>query len=409
MFTKANSLLFLAVFFSFYLPLDLSAAISASPSLNESDLAKIEQEVNNKSLSKESLQALLFIVERYPDSGKAHILLGNCCDAMGLPEQAMEQYKLAFKYNPNNIQSILELIKAQLRAGQTSAASCLLKQAIKRFSADPQVLFLTGQALYKERRFDEARQLYAQAIDKSKKPITGINSAMGELSLLERQYNNALSLAMADLAVDADMPQANEIAGTALFKLGQYERAIPYLKVAFKNSPNNFSLAYSYIQALIWCGKYNDSFFPLIVSLANYTTQLEKNRLEKAILYVSPHLSKKTIRQTVEEVSHSRFNGSELVHTELAAICLQKNIPDLALSEYLLADRLNPNSAQTKYCLAIVLEEQKRDYTGALSYLRAAKALDPYKREVNLRLMRLEDRMNVKKSDWAWLLKDWLT
>ncbi len=79
-------------------------------------LGRIEQEILHKNLSKASLAQLTSIVTAYPNSSHAHILLGNCCDSMGLPEQAMEQYKLAFKCGPNNIDSCLELVKAQVRA-----------------------------------------------------------------------------------------------------------------------------------------------------------------------------------------------------------------------------------------------------------------------------------------------------
>ena len=74
-----------------------------------------------------------------------------------------------------------------------------------------------------------------------------------------------------------------------------------------------------------------------------------------------------------------------------------------------MAVKIDPHYALAKYKLALFMENYKHDYGSALNYLREARVLEPYNREINLHLTRLEDRLAINKSDWAWRLKDWLT
>ncbi len=394
----------------FCLSLSSGSTFAAQNNNLNASLSRIEQELLHKNLTKASLAELISIVNEYPNNSHAHIVLGNCCDSMGLPEQAMEQYKLAFKCGPNNVESLLELVRAQVRAGQLSAASSLLKQAMERFPTDPQILFWTGNALFKERRYDEARELYVQAINKSKKPIVGINSALGNLSLLDERYNNALALAMTDLVYDPNLPLANEVAGLAMLKIGKFEQAVPHLAIAYKNDPGNYNVAIHYTRSLIWCGKYNDAIMPALSALASAPNFMDRHSIAKITDELIPHLSKAVIDDNVEQISHLRsLDKNAFVHLELAKICLKRDLPELALKESALAVKLDPHSASAKYKLALIIENYKHDYATALRYLREAKVLEPYNYEINQHLLRLEDRLTINKSDWAWRLKDWLS
>ncbi len=278
-----------------------------------------------------------------------------------------------------------------------------------RFPADPQVLFWTGNALFKERRYDEARQLYVQAINKSKKPIIGINSALANLSLLEQRYGNALALAMVDLAYDPNLAQANEVAGLAMVKIGKFEQAVPHLAIAYKNDPGNYNLAVDYTRALIWCGKYDQAIMPAMSGIADASNFLERRSVDKLVDNFISHISKASVCESVEQISHlHNFDKNAFVHLELAKICLKIDLPELALKETLIAVKIDPHSANAKYKLALIAENYEHDYANALRYLREAKALEPYNSEINQHLLRLEDRLTINKIDWAWRLKDWL-
>jgi len=301
------------------------------------------------------------------------------------------------------------LIKALVRSGQLTAASSLLKQAMEKFPADPQILFWTGNALYKEKRYDEAAGLYEEALAKTEKPIIGLSSSLASLYMMQEQYSRALQLAMLDLAYDKNLTQANEIVGLVYARLRKYEKACPYLRVAFKNGDNSFSVAISLTRSLIWCGNYDEAFIPALFALAGAHNLQDKAAAQIALKIIAPHLSRRLLRDNVSELAgFPALEKNPYVHIDLTKICLDKNLLDLALTEGFLAVKLNPQSAEAKYRLALVLENDKHYYPAALQYLREAQVLEPYNREVSQHLMRLEDRLTINKSDWAWQLKDWL-
>ena len=299
-----GKLFFHLIFCSICISIDLNYnPLLASQNNQAIILNCIERDFNNKSLSKASFLDLISLVDKYPNNSRAHILLGNCCDSMGLAEQAIQQYKLALKYSPNNVESIIQLIKAQTKAGQLAAARNLLRQAMEKYSDDPQILFLTGNALFKEQRYEEAKQLYIRAANA--KSIIGINSALANLSLVQGDFRNALVLAMADLAIDPNLPQANEVAGEALLKLNRFAQALPHLRIAYNNDPVNYKLALNYAQTLIWCGKYDDALMPIINALANCENLMQRIPVNRAIDDSTHHLTNGSIVKTIGLVSSS--------------------------------------------------------------------------------------------------------
>ncbi len=387
----------------------MSAVDSSNKDSAKDPVNRIEEELANERLSKNSLAELIDIVHKNPQNIHAHIVLGNCCDSLGLPEQAMEQYKLAFKYGPNRVESFLELIKALVRSGQLTAASSLLKQAMTKFPADPQILFWTGNALYKEHRYDEAAGLYEEALATTPKPIVGLSSALATLYLMKDQHSKALQLAMLDLGYDKNLPEANEIAGLVFMRVGKFEKACSHLAIAFKSEPNNFPISVGYCRSLMWCGNYNDALLPGLFALTTATNLNDKTFVQKSLVVISSHVSKKTVKNIVSDLAYyPELEKNAAVHTELAKICLEKHLLESALAQSLIASKLNPKSAEAKYNLALIIENYKHYYPAALQYLREAQTLEPYNREISQHLLRLEDRLNINKNDWAWQFKDWL-
>ena len=86
---------------------------------------------------------------------------------------------------------------------------------------------------------------------------------MGSLYLRQEQYSRALQLAMLDLSYDNNLPEANEIIGLVYARLRKYEKACPYLRVAFKNGDSSFAVSIAFARALIWCGNYEEAFYRL--------------------------------------------------------------------------------------------------------------------------------------------------
>ncbi|PWU02562.1 MAG: hypothetical protein C5B53_01465, partial [Candidatus Melainabacteria bacterium] len=99
----------------------------------ESTLDRIAQEVELESVSDRSYDDLAAILEKDPSNYRAHLLLGNCYELLGLPGESYEQYQLALKYGPNQLKAIVGMIKAETKTGRMAMASRLVNDAMKRF------------------------------------------------------------------------------------------------------------------------------------------------------------------------------------------------------------------------------------------------------------------------------------
>ena len=128
----------------------------------------------------------------------------------------------------------------------------------------------------------------------------------------------------------------------------------------------------------------------------------EKKAAQSSLDTIAPHLSKRLLKEHILEMARfPELQKNANVHMELAKICLNKNLFDLALAEGFVTVKLNPQSAEGKYRLALILENDKHYYPAALQYLREAQVLEPYNQSISQHLMRLEDRLTINKSDWG--------
>ncbi len=108
-------------------------------------LDAIEKKVEKDELGDEVYAQLDSIISKEPTNYRAHLYLGNCYSKLGLPESAIEEFKLATKYGPDQPKAFVELVKTQIRLGQMPAAMELLNEAQKKFPKDPDVLYLSGK------------------------------------------------------------------------------------------------------------------------------------------------------------------------------------------------------------------------------------------------------------------------
>jgi len=379
----------------------------------DSALNRIEVQLTNGQVTQATLGEVAKIINREEGNYHAHIVMGDCCDYLGLPDQAVVQYKLAFKYAPNQPKACLSLINALDKTGQKTAAANILKQAEQKFPKDPNILLLAGNASFRQGKYAEAESSYRKALEESvhsKEPVLGLPTALAALRLRAGRYRMAYNLAKIDLAIDPNLLKSNEIAGIAAMKAAQFERALPYLKVAFNHtSAPSLTVAFDYAQSLLWCGNYNEALIPALCSLTIAGDDHDRDTAITAIKEISAHLSKRNVERAGLALRQSLVSKSAIAHSELAKICLDKGMVNRALTEAELASKYAPQSSECKYEVALILETYKHDYRKALTYLRLAHALAPNNDEISQHLMRLEDRLVVYDSDWSWQFKRWLS
>ena len=142
------------------------ATLAAAQEGSAAQLDAIEKKIEKDQFGDEMYAQLDSIITKEPTNFRAHLYLGNCYAKLGLPDQAIEEFKLATKHGPNEPKAYVELVKQQIKLGQIPAAMELLDEAGRKFPNDPEVQFWIGNSLLKKGRFPEAEVAYKLAIAK---------------------------------------------------------------------------------------------------------------------------------------------------------------------------------------------------------------------------------------------------
>ena len=273
---------------------------AAAPPSTSAQLEAIEKKIEKDELSDEVYAQLDSIITKEPTNYRAHLYLGNCYAKLGLPENAIEEFKLATKYGPNQPKAFVELVQQQIRLGQIPAAIELLNEAKRKFPNDPEVLFYSGTELFSKGKIPEAQYIWRLAMNKNKK-ILGLGSALGEVSLMQGDFPKAIALAQQDLAIKPDFAMANRIYGLALASTGKFEQSIAPLNKAYEQQPFKQGLAENLAACAVWAGKWKIALEPSIIALGATANLDNNNPKEKKRLYeVFQHVTPKEIAFAIE-------------------------------------------------------------------------------------------------------------
>jgi tetratricopeptide (TPR) repeat protein len=402
------SLIFLLACPAFCLTGQMTADKPSEAKNEATGLDQISKQIEDGKVPDSSYDILAQIIKKDPSAYRAHLLLGDCYDLLGLPDLARQQYVLALKYGPNDPQAVIALVKLEGKAGHISTVESLLNNARKRFPTDPEIIYWTGTVLYAQNKTKAAEAMFNQAMS-SGKTIIGLPSALALIRLKQKYYREALMLANRDIAQKSTLDLANEVAGVALMELHDYGRAVKPLQIAFMKQPLKKPLAEEYMRALYWTGDYKSALRPALINLA-LNPSGNNNRSTKAMLAgIIQHTDRKDLLALIKEVSGKfGIEKSAAFHLSLGEVLADTKYNDLALEQLSKAVELDPSLVDGWYNLGLVQEMACHDYKKAWQSFEKAHSLAPNNEEIAKRLLRLEDRLSAYNDDWAWRLKDWL-
>ncbi len=95
---------------------------------------------------KDALAELNEVIKKNADRSEAHLLLGDCYEALGQPPRARSAYQTAVRYDPKNVEASFKLGRADKDAGDRNAAIRELERVVQlagdrgAFSADAYLL-----------------------------------------------------------------------------------------------------------------------------------------------------------------------------------------------------------------------------------------------------------------------------
>jgi len=385
----------------------LCFAATSTPNQKEPILSRVQQELDKGQISDETSQELERLIEQDPRNARAHMLMGNALELLGLKEQALDQLKLAAHYAPNDPHTLVELIKEYIKLGQMEQAKIAMEDARKRFPKDYEIMFWLGNFYLSRGQYSDALHQY-QAAYKSEKPILGLPSAMGQIALDGRKYGDAIAYADEDIRQRPDFPMANQIKGLALVHMGRYKEAVNPLKKAYNADPYKPDITYAFAQSLYWVGYNTAAMRPALLYLAMKANS--NNNDMKASRLVSDIMSQLTERNVNIAISAISSRVPEKLkaayHFALADLLDQRQFRSLAVTEYLNGLKIKPDFGKGWYALGLDYETGENKYAKALECYKKARLLAPENKQIMNQERRLQDRLAGRNDDVAWQLKD---
>ena len=395
----------------------LLCQISAAQALQTSDnfLDDAYKQLNSTSHPTESLMnQLAEVVQKDPHNYQAHFFLGTCYYRLGLPDQAIGEFRLAAQYGPNDPAPLIKLIHQAVENGQTELAREVAGVGIGRFPSNPELSFWEANfVLLKENKLNDAEKLFAQAAQ-SKTPIPNLDISIATLRLAQGNFDQAYYLARRQLAKTPDAAGAFLIIGDIHYRRKEFLAAYPWLKKAYGRIIFAPNLARKYMQTAYWTGHYEQALEPAIVQMALASSkEFDDVYSTETFVNAAKHVPKERVAEIVKTASvsldqNARYLQDPSFHRGLGECLSKLGMHDLAESELSLCIKRNPLDGLSMFLLARELELYRGNYEAALKYYQQAKVLGAPVKDIDLYIAHLQSRLEARHEDLAWQLKDWL-
>ncbi|MBU6452519.1 MAG: tetratricopeptide repeat protein [Cyanobacteria bacterium REEB67] len=402
-------------------PLSLAAAPETAPkpvvnssaagSSTESDLRRYEAAIEKKTFSEADFQSLAKLAAGNPTNARVHLVFGEAYDALGLVDEAVDQYKLADQYGPRDPEAICKILHNLLGKGGGQAANTLLNSAIQRFPNNPEILYLIGKRLKEERHFAQAGKVLVRAYNSGAR-VKGLASDLGDLLITQEPFK-AIAMIREDLRDNPDYAPGLLALSKALMSVGNYAQAVEPLQKLFAQAPNNAESTQMYVRALFWSGDFKRALLPALYDLKG-EAQAAVSELPTAntLANICGHLSSSFVDAGLQDFYQRCQLEKKLplppFHFFLGRIFFRESRLAAAKSELLQYLKADPKSAETLWMLGRIAEVHDHDYSQALSYYRYAHAILPYNPRIEGSQSSLEEKLEKGHSDWAWSLREWI-
>ncbi len=375
-------------------------------------LARVQDELDTRTLSKKSQEELEELVQKYPGNYKVHLYLGLVLDEVGLPDQAMSEYETADKLGPHDPRATAGIMNHVLAHRDPNGASALLDKALKRFPDSPEILFYMGKNFKENKHWFEAQRVLTRAYNSGYK-IKHLAAELAEIFQTE-DPPKALRLANEELAQYPDFHLALQVKAIALMNLGQYNQAIAPLKKLYDQSPSFNRSAEYYLRCLYWAGRYREALQPGFYFLgkeAQYvgTPLISVEVMTKIIRSLPRPYVEEQLALFYQNLTKSKLEVKPAFHYYLASIFYNTGnarMCKIELDKFLQAD---PKSVEGVYLAGKFAEHYAHDYKEALHYYETARALSPNVLDIERDYTRMEEKQSAASSDWAGAFRDWLS
>lgn len=311
-------------------------------------------------------------VQRWPEQGDSHYLLGRAYQRQGRTAEARREFDLAERWKNKLQNHIRDLVDLRVLLENKKLFEASAKAKALAASGDPDVMLSAATALGRSgfhqealpvlRRVVEARPRYAEAF---------YNMALAHVSL--EQPQRAVSPLRQAVELRPEFYEAQVLLANLLVEGGQQEAAIPHLRTAVRLRPNHAKLA-----AFLGLQYLHGRFYQDAVGILRTAVDLEPANADLRFLLVDAHYKNHDFERALEVAREAANDFPDLANSHYQVAWQLENMGQFAEAEGFLerALELDPQFTEASRLLGEVLL-RLGDAEGSLGPFRRALAQDP--------------------------------
>ena len=198
---------------------------------------------------KDSVSLWTHTLECTPANDIAHHNLGNALTDRGNLGEAIEQYELALKLDPDSADIRIDFANALGKQGKWAEAIQYYERALQLDPDSGKANFDLGNALAGQGQWAEAIQHYERAVELMPNQAA-MHVNLGNVLAQQGQWDEATEQYQRALQLDPNQPMAHMNLGNALLRRGKMTEAIQQLERAVELNPDYAEGQYNLANAL---------------------------------------------------------------------------------------------------------------------------------------------------------------
>ncbi len=350
---------------------------AAFAQLDENDraLLKIIEQLNempadSQSLSNDLLpymQSAAALLKADPNDYRAHFLLGQAYDKLGMEDLAQSEYE-ASKHSLKSYRNfVLSALKDKLSNNEFSSALVYYPFARELDPNDSSVIIMDAIELGRQGKIEEEEALLSKVIQ-SAGTQTGVFSTLGSVRFQQGKYAEAIELFNKELSKSPEFEPALLGKARALEASRHYLECIRIAVPLYLKNTLRFELAELVTRAECQLGRYQEAMQPALVSLAVAKQETQMKRAKNTIIFLWPRLAFEQRQAALKEVSDvldKTIYGARM-HFALGDALQKAGFVHAAEEQFRLGLKLEPRHANAYKHLAEIFQYNYHNRSAAI-------------------------------------------
>lgn len=193
----------------------------------------------------DALAQYLSLVEKHPEAAAGYVKTASAYQHLKQPEKALAHLEEGYRRNPDSGLLLTRLVKWYVDEKKPENAKKLCLDHLEKDPANQEAWMILANLHEKEKDFEGAARIYAQAFEKNPDMWTAANNyayLKSEISNDAQDLEAALEMAGKAEQLHPDSGEVADTLGWIYFRMGDLDRAYDYVKTALEKMPDHSSI-----------------------------------------------------------------------------------------------------------------------------------------------------------------------